>query len=142
MVIAVIDGMGGGIGSQVVTQIRQELSSSVEIIALGTNAIATGNMMKSQANRGATGENAIKVSVREADIIVGPLAIVIPNSLMGEITPLMAETIASCSAYKLLLPVAPANTEVVGIEGRPLFLSVKEVIQKIKVKMDKTSSKK
>lgn len=135
MVIAVIDGMGGGIGNQVVSHLRQELSSSVEIIVLGTNAIATGNMMKAQANRGATGENAIRVSVREADIIIGPLAIVIPNSMMGEITPIMAEAIASCSAYKILLPVAPTNTDIVGIEGRPLFLSIKDVIQKIRERM-------
>lgn len=135
MVIAVIDGMGGGIGGQVVTHLRQEFSSSVEIIVLGTNAIATGNMMKAQANRGATGENAIKISVREADIIIGPLAIVVPNSMMGEITPIIAEAIASCSAYKILLPVAPTNTEVVGIESRPLFLSIKDVIQKVREKM-------
>jgi len=135
VVIAVIDGMGGGIGGQVVTHLRQEFSSSVEIIVLGTNAIATGNMMKAQANRGATGENAIKISVREADIIIGPLAIVVPNSMMGEITPIIAEAIASCSAYKILLPVAPTNTEVVGIESRPLFLSIKDVIQKVREKM-------
>lgn len=135
MVIAVIDGMGGGIGNQVVSHLRQELSSSVEIIVLGTNAIATGNMMKAQANRGATGENAIRVSVREADIIIGPLAIVIPNSMMGEITPIMSEAIASCSAYKILLPVSPTNMDIVGIEGRPLFLSIKDVIQKVKEKM-------
>jgi len=136
VVIAVIDGMGGGIGSQVVTHLRQELPSNIEIIVLGTNAIATGNMMKSQANRGATGENAIKVSIQEADVIIGPLAIVVPNSMMGEITPIMAESIASCSAYKILLPVAPTNTEVVGIEGRPLFLSIKEAIQKVKEKFE------
>ena len=135
VVIAVIDGMGGGIGNQVVSHLRQELSSSVEIIVLGTNAIATGNMMKAQANRGATGENAIRVSVREADIIIGPLAIVIPNSMMGEITPIMSEAIASCSAYKILLPVSPTNMDIVGIEGRPLFLSIKDVIQKVKEKM-------
>lgn len=134
MVIAVIDGMGGGIGNQIVTHLRQELPSSIEIIVLGTNAIATGNMMKAQANRGATGENAIKISIREADIIIGPLAIVIPNSMMGEITPLMAEVIASCPAFKVLLPVAPANTEVIGIEGRPLFLSIKDAIQKVREK--------
>lgn len=132
MIIAVIDGMGGGIGSQIVTHLRQELSSSIDIVVLGTNAIATGNMMKAQANRGATGENAIKISVREADIILGPLAIVIPNSMMGEITPMMAEAIASSLAYKILLPVAPANTEIIGLEGRPLFISLKEAVKKVK----------
>jgi len=135
VVIAVIDGMGGGIGSQVVTHLRQEFSSSVEIIVLGTNAIATGSMMKAQANRGATGENAIRISIREADLIIGPLAIIIPNSMMGEITSVMAEAIASCSAYKILLPVFPANTEIVGIESRPLFLSIKEIIQKVREKI-------
>lgn len=132
MIITVIDGMGGGIGSQIVTHLRQELSTSIEIVVLGTNAIATGNMMKAQANRGATGENAIRVSVRDADIILGSLAIVIPNSMMGEITPIMAEAIATSSAFKILLPVAPANTEVIGLEGRPLFISIKEAIKKVK----------
>jgi len=132
VIITVIDGMGGGIGSQIVTHLRQELSTSIEIVVLGTNAIATGNMMKAQANRGATGENAIRVSVRDADIILGSLAIVIPNSMMGEITPIMAEAIATSSAFKILLPVAPANTEVIGLEGRPLFISIKEAIKKVK----------
>ena len=87
MIIAVIDGMGGGIGVQIVTQIRQELPLDVETLALGSNAVATDRMMQARANRGASGENAIRVSVNLADFVLGPIGIVIPNSMMGEITP-------------------------------------------------------
>ncbi|MBI4758760.1 MAG: DUF3842 family protein, partial [Chloroflexi bacterium] len=94
MIIAVIDGMGGGIGAQIVSQLRQELSVEVEILALGTNAIATDKMMRAKASRGATGENAIRVSVNLADAILAPIGVVIPNSMMGEITPGIAEAVA------------------------------------------------
>ena len=83
MIIAVIDGMGGGIGAQVVSALREELPSYVEVYALGTNSIATSAMMKAHANKGATGENAIIVSSKKANIIVSPISIVMPNSMMG-----------------------------------------------------------
>ncbi|MGM9571013.1 MAG: DUF3842 family protein [bacterium] len=132
MIVAVIDGMGGGIGSQIVSHLRQEMPTSLEIIVLGTNGIATGNMMKAKANRGATGENAIKFSLRDADVIMGPLTIVIPNSMMGEITPEVAEAVSSSKAYKILLPITSSNIELIGIEARPLFLSIKDAIDKLK----------
>jgi hypothetical protein len=83
MVIAVIDGMGGSIGHQMILELRRKLSEDAEIIALGANAIATGNMMKARANRGATGENAVRVCIGEADVIMGSISILIPNSMMG-----------------------------------------------------------
>ena len=89
MIVAVIDGMGGGIGAQIVTQLRQELPLDVEILALGTNAVATDRMMKARASRGASGENAIRVSIGQADFILAPIAVVVPNSLMGEVTPII-----------------------------------------------------
>ena len=132
MVIAVIDGMGGGIGAQIVTQLRQELSLEVEILALGTNAIATGKMMKARANRGASGENAIKVSINQADFILAPIGVVIPNSLMGEVTPAIATAIASAPGVKLLLPINQPHVEIVGIEWKALTKQISQAIDMIR----------
>jgi len=101
MVIVVIDGLGGGIGTQIVTQIRKELPLDVEIIALGTNAIATDKMMRARANRGASGENAIRVSINLADFILAPIGVVIPNSMLGEVTPAIAAAVAGARGRKL-----------------------------------------
>jgi len=100
MNIAVVDGMGGGIGSQIISLLRQDLPSDVKIYALGTNSAATSNMMKEKANKGATGENSIAFVVNKVDVIVGSLGIIIPNSMLGEITPGIAKAIASCNAKK------------------------------------------
>jgi len=118
--IAVIDGMGGGIGAQIVTQLREELGPDIEIIALGANAIATDRMLKARANRGASGENAIRVSVDLADFIVAPIGVVIPNSMMGEITPTIAEAVAGARGRKLFLPVNQPHFEIMGIDVKPL----------------------
>ena len=118
--IAVVDGMGGGIGTQIVTQIRKELSPDVRVLALGTNAIATDRMMQAKANRGASGPNAIRVSIDEADYIIGPIGIVLPNALMGEVTPEIAQAVANARGHKLLLPIRQSHFEIVGVEWRPL----------------------
>ncbi|MCX7781379.1 MAG: DUF3842 family protein [Negativicutes bacterium] len=131
MIIAVIDGMGGGLGVQLVSQISGQLGSKAEIIALGTNALATNNMVKAGATRGATGENAVRVSLRKADIVIGPIGIVIPNALMGEITPGIAETVASADACKILVPVNQTHFEIVGLESRPLVALIKEAVQRV-----------
>ncbi|QDR79065.1 DUF3842 family protein [Sporomusa termitida] len=131
MVIAVIDGMGGGLGVQLVTQLTSQLGQKADIIALGTNALATNNMVRAGAMRGATGENAVVVSIRKANIVVGPIGIIIPNSLMGEITPKIAEVIASCDAHKVLVPVNQSHFDIVGLESRPLVVSIKEAIARV-----------
>ena len=132
MIIAVIDGMGGGIGAQVVIALREELPSYVEVYALGTNSIATSAMMKAHANKGATGENAIIVSSKKANIIVSPISIVMPNSMMGEVTSSICEAVCDSEAFKILLPIMPENFEVVGIEKKPLSLLIKDTIKIIK----------
>ena len=132
MVVAVIDGMSGGIGAQVIKAIREELPSDIEIYALGTNSIATSAMMKSHANKGATGENAIVVSSKKANVIVSPISIVIPNSMMGEVTSRISEAVSDSEAFKILLPIMPENFEVIGIEGKPLSLLIKDTIKIIK----------
>ena len=129
MTIAVIDGMGGGIGAQIVTQLRQELPLDIEILALGANAIATDKMMKANASRGASGENAIRVSVNLADFIVAPIGVVIPNSMMGEITPVIAEAVAGARGRKLFLPINQPHFEIVGIERKVLTKQIGAAIQ-------------
>ena len=132
MIIAVIDGMGGGIGAQVVSALREELPTYMEIYALGTNSIATSAMMKAHANKGATGENAIVVSSKKANIIVSPISIVMPNTMMGEVTSAISEAVCDSEAFKILLPIMPENLEVIGIEGKPLSLLIKDTIKIIK----------
>lgn len=132
MIIAVVDGMGGKIGSQIVTSLREELPTYIEVYALGTNAIATTSMMKAHANKGATGENAIVTSVKKASVVVGPMSIVIPNSMMGEVTSRMSEAINDCDALKILIPIVPENTELVGLENKPLALLIKDTVKVIK----------
>jgi uncharacterized protein DUF3842 len=102
MKIAVIDGKGGGIGSQVVERLKSLKNNDIEIIALGTNSQATSNMMKSGANDGSTGENAVMWMSSKVDLIIGPLAIISANSMMGEISPKMAEAISSSQAKKII----------------------------------------
>ena len=101
MNICVIDGQGGGIGSVIIKKLKEAFQESVQIVALGTNAIATAQMLKARANRGASGENAIVRSVAQADIIVGPMGIVLAHAMMGEVTPSMAEAVAASPARKL-----------------------------------------
>lgn len=129
MIVAVIDGMGGGIGSQIVTQLRQELPLEVEILALGTNAVATDRMMKVRASRGASGENAIRVSIDQADFILAPIGVVIPNSMMGEITPVIAELVAGAAGRKLLLPINQPHFEIIGIEWKALTKQISAAIE-------------
>ena len=132
MIVAVIDGMGGGIGAQVVIQLRQELPLDVEILALGTNAVATDRMMKARASRGASGENAIRVSIGQADFILAPIGVVVPNSLMGEVTPAIAEAIAGAPGQKLLLPINQPHFQIVGIEWKALTKQISAAIQVIR----------
>ncbi|MGD8370563.1 MAG: DUF3842 family protein [Syntrophobacterales bacterium] len=120
MKICIIDGMGGGIGNALIKKIRIAFHEQVEIIALGTNAVATAQMMKAGANRGASGENAIIVTVPNVDVIVGSISIVLANSMMGEMTAGMAAAVASSSAPKFLLPLTQENVEVIGVSPDPL----------------------
>ncbi len=120
MKICVIDGMGGGIGNALIKKIKAAFQEQVEIIALGTNAIATAQMMKAGANRGASGENAITVTVPKVDVIVGSISIILANAMMGELTPGMAAAIAGSRAPKLLLPLTQENVEVIGVSPEPL----------------------
>ena len=128
--IGVIDGQGGGIGSTIIKRLRNAFEETIEIVALGTNAIATTQMLKARANRGASGENAIVQTVKTLDVIVGPIGIIAAHAMMGEVTPKIAEAVASCQAKKILIPLSQENIEVVGIAQRPLPKLVEELIEK------------
>jgi 4-hydroxy-L-threonine phosphate dehydrogenase PdxA len=118
--IAVIDGQGGGIGSNVIKRLKEKYQETVEIMALGTNAIATAQMLKARANRGASGENAIVRTVEQVDVVIAPIGMIMAHAMMGEVTPRMAEAVASCRAVKILLPLSQENITIVGVLSQPL----------------------
>ncbi|MFO7709216.1 MAG: DUF3842 family protein [Desulfobacterales bacterium] len=127
--ICVIDGQGGGIGSSIIRKVKQAFDESVEVIALGTNAVATAQMLKARANRGATGENAIRRTAPVVDVILGPIGIVLADAMMGEVSPAIAQAVASSPAPKLLLPLSQENVTVVGSSPLPLPKLVDELIE-------------
>lgn len=127
MKIAVIDGKGGGMGRAIVDKLKQYENLKAEIIVLGTNSLATSNMLKAGGVNGATGENAIVCMSQKVDYIIGPLAIIAANSMMGEVTPRMAEAVSSSDAKKILLPISKCHIDVVGVEG----LQLKDILDKI-----------
>lgn len=131
MRIVFIDGMGGGLVAQVISHVLGRLPADTELIGLGTNALATAAMLKAGLKRGATGENAVCVTAQTADIIVGPIGIVLPNAMLGEVTPRMAEAVASSHARKLLLPVSQNHFEITGVENKSIGALVKEAAEKI-----------
>lgn len=139
--IAVIDGMGGGLGGQIVSQLTKKLDKSVEVIALGTNANATSRMMQNGAKRGATGENAIRVNINDVEIIAGPMGILIPNALMGEITPNMAEWIGLAPGKKILLPVSQPHYKLVGLPEKSMSDLIDELVLMIKKEVEKNTKK-
>ena len=132
MRIAVLDGQGGGIGKVIVDKIRKELPETTEIIALGTNAIATMLMMKAGANEGASGENAVVYNCNKVDIIVGSIGIVVANSMLEELSPKIAQAIAEIHAKKVLIPLGRCNIEVAGVKNEPLPLLIDNAIAIIK----------
>ncbi len=132
MKIGVVDGQGGGIGSQIIKRLRGILSAEVEIFALGTNAVATANMMRAGATKGASGENAMVLNVEQMDLITGPIGIVLANSMLGELTPQVAEAVANCPALKILLPVEKCGVEIAGVDHkRPIPHLVDEIVRHI-----------
>ena len=131
MIIGVVDGQGGGIGAHIVERLRSVLSEDTEIIALGTNAIATANMMKAGANKGASGENAIRQTAPRMDVIAGGLAIMLPHSMLGEVTPAMVEAIANSPARKIVMPLKSPGIEVVGLKEEPIPHLIEELARRI-----------
>ena len=130
MNILVIDAQGGGIGKQVVAAVKQRFPQT-EITAVGTNSAATTAMLKAGADHGATGENAVIVGCRKADVIIGPIGIVIADALYGEITPAMALAVGQSNAKRILIPVNHCDNIIVGVLDLSIGTLVEGVAEKI-----------
>lgn len=131
MKVIVIDGQGGRIGRMLVEKIL-DLELKLELIAIGTNSIATASMIKAGANKAATGENPVVVNVKDADLIMGPIGIVVANAMLGEVTEKMALAIASSFARKILIPISKCNQTVVGVQELPLSQYIDLAIEELK----------
>ncbi len=131
MNVLVIDGQGGQLGAQLIKALKDNFLDMC-IVAVGTNATATATMLKAGANQAATGENPVLVACKKADIIVGPIGIVIADSLFGEITPAMAVAVGQADAVRILLPINKCDNLVAGISNVSMMEIVEDVIRKMK----------
>ncbi len=129
--ICVIDGQGGGIGATLIKYLKQAYGESIELIGLGTNAVASAQMLKAGANRGASGENAIVQTASTANLIVGPISITWANAMLGEVTPKIAEAVMSSPAPKILLPLTQESVVLVGMVSESLPHMVQSVVNEI-----------
>ena len=130
MKVLIIDGQGGMLGKQIVENVKKRLPQA-EVTAVGANIAATGNMLKAGADNAATGENAVAVCARTADIIAGPVGIAIADSLLGEITPRMAEAVGQSTASKVLIPVNRCSSIIVGTGGKKTSELIAEAVDTI-----------
>ncbi len=137
MVICVVDGQGGKIGSVIIARLKERLKEQVEIIALGTNSLATQNMMKARANRGASGENAMVTTLPKADIVVGTINILMANSMLGEFTPRMAQAVADASAMKYILPVTQSDLVVIGAAALSIPQMIDALVQEVEKRVER-----
>ena len=131
MRIVVIDGQGGGIGRSLVERIRSELPD-VQIVAVGTNSLATSAMLKAGANVGATGENAVICNVKHADVVAGPIGMMVANSLWGEITPARASAVSESPAQQVLIPVEQCHVHVAGVVEKPMSRYIEDAVAVIR----------
>ena len=131
MKVLIIDAQGGGIGKQIVTAIKREMPQ-IEITAVGTNSIATTAMLKAGADHAATGENAVVVGCRKADVIIGPIGIVIADAMFGEVTPTMALAVGQSNARRLLIPVNHCDNRIVGISDLSIGQLIDAVLKEIR----------
>ena len=129
--VLVIDGQGGGLGRQLVSALAAACPEA-ELTAVGTNSLAANAMLKAGASRAATGENAVVVNCRHADVIVGPIGIVIADALLGEITPAMAAAVCQSGAKRVLVPINHCENYVVGVPDQPVSQLVAAAAQKVK----------
>ncbi len=131
MKVVIIDGQGGRLGQLVIESIRNE-NLSCDLLAIGTNSVATTAMLKAGAPAAATGENPVIVACRDADVIIGPIGILAADAMFGEITPAMALAIGQSNALKLLLPVSHCNNQVVGVQSLSISEMAKATVERLK----------
>ena len=127
--VLIIDGQGGRIGASLVGRLKD--APGIELTAVGTNFAATSAMIKAGAPAGATGENPVVVLSRDADVIAGPVGIVLADSMLGEITGKMAQAVASSRAVRVLIPVAKCRTLVAGCRDAALSTLIDDAAEKI-----------
>lgn len=135
MKVVVIDGQGGKLGKLIIEKII-ERNVACDIYGIGTNTMATSAMLKGGAQFGATGENAVIVACRDADVVMGPIGIISADSLLGEITPNMAVAVGQSKAVKLLLPVSNCNNQVIGVQQ----LTMTDMAEKAAVKLEELAN--
>ena len=127
MKVLVIDGQGGGLGRQLVTALKA-YAPDIEVLAVGANSTATNAMLKAGADQAATGENSVLAASRQADVIMGPVGIVIADSMLGEITPAMAVAVGQSTAKRILIPVNLCDNIVVGVTDASMGKNVQNAI--------------
>ena len=130
MNILVIDAQGGGIGRQLIAKLLEKLPEA-DIVAAGTNSMATNAMIKAGAKRAATGENAIRYCTSQAKIITGPIGIIVANAMLGEISPVISESVGSSSAKKVLIPITHCNTIIAGTKALPVKDCIEDAVDRI-----------
>ena len=130
MMILVIDGHGGGLGKQIISALKED-NPGYLIHAVGVNGIATAAMLKAGADTAATGENAVRVGCRKADVIIGPIGIVIADAMLGEITPAMAAAIGQSPAKRILVPMNLCDNTIIGVLDQPVGQSVQGVVRAV-----------
>jgi len=131
MNILVIDGQGGQLGGQIIKSLKENFLE-VNITAVGTNATATSTMLKAGANCAATGENPVVVACRKADVIIGPIGIVIADAMLGEVTPQMAVAVGQADATRILLPVNKCDNLIAGVPDLSVSTLIEDVVSRVK----------
>ena len=130
MTVLVVDGQGGRLGRQLVKEVAQRFPT-LQLLAVGTNSMATESMLKAGASRAATGENAVVVACRKADIIIGPVGIVIADALLGEVTPEMAKAVGQSDAVRILLPSDKCDTFIAGVSDAGMGALIEDAMDKL-----------
>ena len=130
MKIIVIDGQGGGVGKALIEQMKLHLPDQ-PTLALGTNAMATAGMLKAGADQGATGESAIVYNCRDADVILGPIGIVLAHSMLGELSPAMAQAVGESNAARILIPIGKCRTKIAGVSDLPVAALVENAVSEV-----------
>ena len=130
MTVLIVDGQGGRLGKQLVKEVRERFPQ-LPLMAVGTNSMATESMLKAGADRAATGENAVVVACRKADVIIGPVGIVIADALLGEVTPTMAKAVGQSDAVRILLPSDKCDTFIAGVGNTGMSALVEDAMDKL-----------
>lgn len=130
MTVLIVDGQGGRLGKQLVKEVRERFPQ-LPLMAVGTNSMATESMLKAGADRAATGENAVVVACRKADVIIGPVGIVIADALLGEVTPAMAKAVGQSEAVRILLPSDKCDTFIAGVGSTGMSALVEDAMDKL-----------